>query len=144
MPQLQQHQILYPLYQAGDRTLCRLRDNARPLTRYATARTPRAGFIYLVVSFFIYLFIFFLGRPMAYGVPRPGLDPSLSFNLRHSCSNAGSLTHCAGLGIEPASQGSQDTADPIAPQQELPRAGFKLMIVCLQSPTSSLLHHPVS
>ena len=30
--------------------------------------------------------------------PAQGSDPS------HSCSNAGSLTHCAGLGIKPASQ----------------------------------------
>ena len=28
-----------------------------------------------------------------------------------------SLTHCAELGIEPASQGSIDATDPIAPQQ---------------------------
>ena len=30
-----------------------------------------------------------------------GLNLSWSCNLHHSCSNAGSLTHCAGLGIEP-------------------------------------------
>ena len=29
------------------------------------------------------------------------------------------LTHCPGLGIEPASQRSRDTANPIVPQQEL-------------------------
>ena len=40
-------------------------------------------------------------------------DPS------HSCGNTGSLTHCAGLGIEPASQSSQNAAYPVAPQQEL-------------------------
>ena len=40
-------------------------------------------------------------------------------DLSCSCSNAGSLTHCAELGIEPTSQSSQDAADPIAPQQEL-------------------------
>jgi len=33
--------------------------------------------------------------------------------------NAGSLTHCAEPGMEPASQHSQDTADRIALQQEL-------------------------
>ena len=31
-----------------------------------------------------------------------------SCHLSCSCSNAGSLTHCAGLGIEPASQHSRD------------------------------------
>ena len=36
-----------------------------------------------------------------------GSDPSCSGDLRHSCgSNIRSLTHCVGLGIEPASQGS--------------------------------------
>ena len=32
-----------------------------------------------------------------------------------SCSNAGSLTHCAGPGIEPAFQQSQNATNPIAP-----------------------------
>ena len=43
----------------------------------------------------------FLGR---------GSDPRHSFDLSHSCDNAGSLTHCAGPGIEPASQRSQETS----------------------------------
>ena len=34
-------------------------------------------------------------------------------------SNTGSLTHCARLGIEPASQCSRDTTNPTVPQQEL-------------------------
>ena len=41
-------------------------------------------------------------------------DLSYSHNLSHSCGNAGS-------GIEPMSQGSQDAANPIAPQQECAR-----------------------
>ena len=52
-------------------------------------------------------------------LPGQGSDPSHSCELRQSSSNAGSLTHCAGLGIKPASRCSQDTADSIAPQQEL-------------------------
>ena len=52
-------------------------------------------------------------------LPDQGSDPSHSCNLSHSCRNTGSLTHCAGLGIEPASQYSQDAADPVAPQWEL-------------------------
>ena len=51
----------------------------------------------------------FLGR---------GTDRIHSCRLSCHCSNAGSLTHCAGPGIEPVSQHSQDNADPIVPQQE--------------------------
>ena len=39
--------------------------------------------------------------------------------LSHSHSNAGSLTHCAGLKIEPVSQRSQEATIPIVPQREL-------------------------
>ena len=49
-----------------------------------------------------------------------GSDPSHSCDLSHSCSITESLAHCARLGIEPVSQGSQDAADPAEPQQELP------------------------
>ena len=55
-----------------------------------------------------------------------GSDPSHSCDLSCSSSSAGSLTHCAGLGIEPASQGSQDTANPIAPQWELLETSLSL------------------
>ena len=37
-------------------------------------------------------------------------DPSHSIHLRCSCDNIKSLTNCAGPGIEPASQHSQDTS----------------------------------
>ena len=37
----------------------------------------------------------------------------------HSYSNSGFLTHCVGLGIEPASQHPQDITDPVVPQWEL-------------------------
>ena len=40
-------------------------------------------------------------------------DPS------HSCGSAGSLTHCARPGIEPAFQHSRDAANPFVSQQEL-------------------------
>ena len=43
---------------------------------------------------------------------------SCSCNLSQSCSKAGSLTYCAGPGIEPVSQSSQDTVNPALPQQE--------------------------
>ena len=48
-----------------------------------------------------------------------GSDPSHSDNLSCSCCNTGSLTPCARLGIEPAFQHSQDTADPVVPQWEI-------------------------
>ena len=52
--------------------------------------------------------------------PSQGSDLRHSCNLSHSSGNARSLIHCAGLGIEPESHGSQDTTDPFAPQWELP------------------------
>ena len=71
-------------------------------------------------SYSIHSFIhsFFLFWPPCQHVdfPGQGSDPSHS-----SCGNAGSLTHCAGLGIVPAaSQCSGDTSDPIAPRRVLP------------------------
>ena len=48
--------------------------------------------------------------------PGQGSDPSQNCDLSHSYSNARSLTHCAGPGIEPASQHSQDTTNLVAPQ----------------------------
>ena len=45
---------------------------------------------------------FFPVAPWAYGVLRPGIRPRHSCNLSHICSNAGSLSHCARPGIEPA------------------------------------------
>ena len=54
-----------------------------------------------------------------------GLDPSSSLNLSCSCGNARSLTHYARPTIKPVSQCSQDTANPIAPQQELQYLYFK-------------------
>ena len=51
--------------------------------------------------------------------PGQGSDLSRSCDPRYSCGNRGSLTHCAELGIEPATQCTRDVANPIAPQQEL-------------------------
>ena len=52
-----------------------------------------------------------------------GSDLSYSCHLSCSCINTRSLTHYAGLEIEPESQGSQDAADPIIPPQELSSQG---------------------
>ena len=51
---------------------------------------------------------FFFGRPSACGVHRPRTK-------LQQCQ-----IHCARLGIEPQSQCSQATADPVVPQWELP------------------------
>ena len=51
--------------------------------------------------------------------PRHMAEPSCSCHLSCSCSNTGSLTHCARPGIKAVSQRSLDMANSIAPQQEL-------------------------
>ena len=33
-------------------------------------------------------------------IPGPGIESEQSYDPSHSCSNAGSLSHCAGQGIE--------------------------------------------
>ena len=70
------------------------------------------------LSFFF--FFFFLAAPWHMEFLGQGSDLSHSCDLSCSCSNAGSLTHCARPGIEPRSQHSQDAANPSAPQWELP------------------------
>ena len=70
-------------------------------------------------------FFFPSATPWYMELPSQGSDPIHSHKLSRSCSNAGSLTHCARRGIEPASQCSQDAADPIAPQQELQHLAFQ-------------------
>ena len=53
-------------------------------------------------------------------------------DLSRSCSNARSLTHCAGLGIEPASWHCRDAANPIVPRWKLERKYFdKQDLTCL-------------
>lgn len=59
----------------------------------------------------------FFDCSVAYGVPgAKGQIWTAVYNLSHGYGNAGSLTHCAQLGIKPMSQWSQDAADPIGPQ----------------------------
>ena len=48
---------------------------------------------------FIYFIFLFLVTPRHMEFLGQGVNPSLSCNLCHSGSNAGSLTHCAGLGL---------------------------------------------
>ena len=63
------------------------------------------------------LLISFLATQRAVEFLGQGSEPSRSCDL--SQSNAGSLTNCAGPGIEPATQHSQDATSPVAPQQKL-------------------------
>ena len=69
-----------------------------------------------LVSLYIYIF---LAAPCHMEFLGQGSNSSHSYDLSRSCGNAGSLTHCGGAGIKPASQRSQDAADPVAPQREL-------------------------
>ena len=64
-------------------------------------------------------FFFFLATPQHMEVPDQGSELSHGCDLGCICGNSRSLTYCAGLGIKPVSQCSQDRADPIAPEQEL-------------------------
>ena len=65
--------------------------------------------------------------PQHMELPVQESDPSHSRELSCSYDNAISLTHCAQLGIEPASQCSKDAANPVVPQQEL--LGFVFVFV---------------
>ena len=57
---------------------------------------------YLFIYLFIYLFLLFRAAPMAYGgFQARGQIRATAASLHHSHSNAGSLTHWAGPGIEP-------------------------------------------
>ena len=72
--------------------------------------------------FFSFSFSFFFGGGALQHMefPGQGSDLSHSCHLGCSCGNARFLIHCAGPGIKPVSQLSQGTADPTAPQHELP------------------------
>ena len=50
-----------------------------------------------------FLFFLFLLHLQHMEVPGLGVKSKPSSDLRHGCGNPGSLTHCAGLGIKPAS-----------------------------------------
>ena len=60
---------------------------------------------YPFINFFSFIiFIFFLAALRHMEFPGQGSDLSCSCDLSCICSNARSLTHCAGPGIEPVSQ----------------------------------------
>ena len=78
-----------------------------------------AQWVLLFILFFFFFFFSFLAPLRHMEFLGQGSDWSCSCNPSRSCGNARSSTHCAGQGIEPASQGSQDAADPVVPQWEL-------------------------
>ena len=61
--------------------------------------SPRGSHSHWFLSFFL-----FLATPRHMEFPDQGSDPCPSFDLCHRYSKAGSLTHCAWLGIKPMSQ----------------------------------------
>ena len=72
--------------------------------------------VFFPFSFFLSFFFFFLTMPGHMAFQGQGSDLSCNYDLGCSCGNARSLTHCASLGIKPASQLSQDATHPIVPQ----------------------------
>ena len=76
--------------------------------------------------------------------PGQGSNLSRRCDLNHSCGNRGSLTHGAGLGIEPASQRSQDATVPIAPQWKLLNPDFKCVLLFYCGVYNSEKHFLVS
>ena len=104
------------------------RDNARS----STTRPPEYSCFYF----------FFFGHPETYRVPGgQGLDLSHICDLHCSCGTAGSLTHCAELGIEPVTHCSRNTANPNAPQWELVLCIFKNLRETLSNQNLWLIHH---
>ena len=84
----------------------------------------------LSLCFVGFFFFFFFWLPSGTWVSGPGNQIQAAVaTYAAAVGNTGSLTHCARLGIKPASQWFRDTADPAAPQWELPRKallGFPL------------------
>ena len=77
----------------------------------------KKGFVTLIINNSETFFSLFFAalQPVEF----PGQESDLSCSCNLSRRNAGSLTHSCRARIEPASQGSQDVAHPIAPEQEL-------------------------
>lgn len=74
---------------------------------------------------------FFFGYPRHMELVGQGSDLSHGRKLRLSCGNAGSLTHRAQGRIDPKSQCSQNAANPIVLQWELPER-ISLQALCVK------------
>ena len=125
----QQHEVLYPLSKVRDWTWVLMDTMDTSWAHYLWATTgnpeysiskhfwPQAFQITIVQVHFLFFSI--LAAPQHTDVQGQGSNLSHRCDFGQCCSNAGSLTYCARLGIEPESQHFQDSADPIAPQWEL-------------------------
>ena len=95
------------------------RPHLLPLCTANVLNALYSRFLYEVVLFFFFVFCFLFFSLLAVLWPTEfsgrESDPSHSCKLCCSCGNARSLTHCATLGIEPGSQCSRDTAEPVVP-----------------------------
>lgn len=69
---------------------------------------------------FVCLFFLFFGRPSPYGVPGLGIRPKPQSQPKPQLQQLRSITHCSQPGIKPTSRHSQDAADPVVLQWELP------------------------
>lgn len=69
-------------------------------------------------------FPFFVAPCKHVEFPVQGSDLSHSCNLSHRCSHAGSLTHCAGLGIQPAHPSASKT--PLIPLHQCGNSSFHI------------------
>lgn len=70
---------------------------------------------------FFLIFIFWLPSSVWISQARNKIRAAVAIYTAVAKNPESSLTPCAGLGIEPASQHFGDTVDPAAPQQELPK-----------------------
>ena len=117
------------LHQAGDQTSSMTQATAvRFLIHFAIARAPIC----------LFLFLFWPPHGIWNSWARDQIQAEVATYATVG-SNARSLTHCARPGIKSSSQRSQDTADPIAPQQELPI--FLFLIICLSYTTLEFKFH---
>ena len=62
------------------------------------------SFDLLLLLIFFFFFSLFSHTCSIWKILGQGSNLSLSCDLHHSCSNTGSLTHCAGMGIKPMPQ----------------------------------------
>ena len=76
-------------------------------------------------QFAFILLLFFLAIPRRTEFLGQGSDPSHTRNIHCSCGSAGSLPHCAGLGIESASQCPRDLSIPLCHSRD---SGLHLLI----------------